>query len=145
MQSFLDFNNFFMYRLKKFFFITKQALIKHVIKEWNIEWLAERIETVKLNLLMYSFNLLVVLVGYSSQVSDGCLKLLEIARIVLFVFFPTLNQFYLTQNLYFHLLLYLRLYWLEYFLLSKSLGITKVIEGQFIYSSSKRMFAKVSF
>ena len=55
-----------MYRLKKFFFITKQALIKHVIKEWNIEWLAERIETVKLNLLMYSFNLLVVLVGYSS-------------------------------------------------------------------------------
>ena len=66
MQSFLDFNNFFMYRLKKFFFITKQALIKHVIKEWNIEWLAERIETVKLNLLMYSFNLLVVLVGYSS-------------------------------------------------------------------------------
>ena len=66
MQSFLDFNNFFMYRLKKIFFITKQSLIKHVIKEWNIEWLAERIETVKLNLLMYSFNLLVVLVGYSS-------------------------------------------------------------------------------
>ena len=35
--------------------------------------------------------------------SDGCLKLLKIARIVLFVFFPTLNWFYLTPN--FHLLL----------------------------------------
>ena len=43
-QSFLDFNNFFMYRLKKFFITTKQTLIKDVIKERNMEWLAERIE-----------------------------------------------------------------------------------------------------
>ena len=44
-QSFLDFNSFFMYRLKKKSFITtKQTLIKDVIKEWNMEWLAERIK-----------------------------------------------------------------------------------------------------
>ena len=30
-----------MYQLKKFFITTKQALIKDVIKEWNMEWLAE--------------------------------------------------------------------------------------------------------
>ena len=34
-----------MYRLKKNVFITtKQTLINDVTKEWNIEWLAERIE-----------------------------------------------------------------------------------------------------
>ena len=34
-----------MYQLKKKFFIaTKQMLIKDVTKEWNMEWLAERIE-----------------------------------------------------------------------------------------------------
>ena len=42
-----------MYRLKKRFFITtKQTLNKDFVKEWNMEWLAERID----NLLMYSFN-----------------------------------------------------------------------------------------
>ena len=35
---------FFMYQLKKFFITTKQTLIKDVIKHWNMEWLAERIE-----------------------------------------------------------------------------------------------------
>ena len=33
-----------MYRLKKFFITTEQMLIKDVIKEWNMEWLAERSE-----------------------------------------------------------------------------------------------------
>ena len=39
------------------------------------------------------------------QQFDGCLKLLKIGRIVLFIFFPFLNWFYLTQNLYLLLLL----------------------------------------
>ena len=33
-----------MYQLKKFFITTKQTLIKDVIIEWNMEWLAERIK-----------------------------------------------------------------------------------------------------
>ena len=33
-----------MHRLKKFFIATKQKLIKDVLKEWNMEWLAERIK-----------------------------------------------------------------------------------------------------
>ena len=33
-----------MWRLKKFFTTTKQTPIKDVIKQWNMEWLAERIE-----------------------------------------------------------------------------------------------------
>ena len=33
-----------MYRLKEFFIVTKQTLIKDVIKEWNMERQAERME-----------------------------------------------------------------------------------------------------
>ena len=34
-----------MYWMKKFFIATKQTLmIKDVIKEWNMEWLAQRIK-----------------------------------------------------------------------------------------------------
>ena len=31
-------------QLKKFFITTKQTMIKDAIKEWNMEWLAEKIE-----------------------------------------------------------------------------------------------------
>ena len=38
-------------------------LIKDVVIEWNMEWLAERIKMGgRVNLFMYSFNLIVVLV-----------------------------------------------------------------------------------
>ena len=40
-----------MYRLKKFFITAKQTLIKDVIKEWNMEWLAEN----KVKLTFYGF------------------------------------------------------------------------------------------
>ena len=33
-----------MYRLKEVFIVTKQTLIKDVIKEWNMERQAERME-----------------------------------------------------------------------------------------------------
>ena len=50
-----------MYRLKKFFITTKQTLIKDAAKEWNMEWLAERIN-LRMYLLMYLYDLVVVLV-----------------------------------------------------------------------------------
>ena len=81
-------------------------LIKDVIKKWYMEGLAERI---KIKLTFLCIHLSYLLCCFDSWVSDDCLKLLKIARIVLFIFFPTLNWYYLTKNLYFHLLLYLSL------------------------------------
>ena len=107
-QSFLDFNKFLMYRLKKFFITTKQTLIKDVIKEWNMEWLTERTE-IRLKLTYLCLHLTYLLDWFDSYASDGCLKRLNIARFFFCIFFPTLNWLYLTQNLYFHLLLYLLL------------------------------------
>ena len=92
-------------------------------------------------LFMYSSTFLC---WFDSYVFDGCLKRLKIARTVLFVFFPTLNWFCLTQNLYFQSY-NTCCYWLECYFVSKSVGITKDIEGKVIFSSSRRMlFAKVS-
>ena len=42
-----------MHRLKKFFITTKQTLIKDVTKEWNMEWLAEKI---KISVRIRSFS-----------------------------------------------------------------------------------------
>ena len=67
-------------------------------KKWN-----------KVKLTYLCIHLTYFLCWYDSKVSDGYLKLLEIAKTVLFVLFPTLNWFCLTQNLYFYLLLYLLL------------------------------------
>ena len=51
-----------MYQLKTCFITTKQTLIQDVTKEWNMEWLTERIKIgSKGNLLMFSFNLHIVL------------------------------------------------------------------------------------
>ena len=107
-QSFLDFNKFLMYRLKKFFITTKQTLIKDVIKEWNMEWLTERTE-IRLKLTYLCLHLTYLLDWFDNYASDGCLKRLNIARFFFCIFFPTLNWLYLTQNLHFHLLLYLLL------------------------------------
>ena len=92
----------------------------------------------KVNLFTCSFNLLVMLVWYLGIC--WLLQTFEDSKDC-FVFFLTLNWFYLTQNLYFHFLLYLLL--LAWILL----GFEKHKRGiSFIYSSSSRMlFAKVNF
>ena len=50
----------------------------------------------------------------------------NIARIILFVFFSSIELVLPDSKLYFHLSCF---YWLEKFLDSKSVDITKVIEG----------------
>ena len=79
-------------------------------------------QKIRLTFFMYQFNLLRC---FDSQVSDSCLKLLK--KLETFPFFPTLNWFSLTQKLYFHLFTFC--YQLEYFLVSKNVGTTKVIQG----------------
>ena len=83
-----------MYRLKKFFLTVKQTLIKDVTKERNMEWLAEN----KVKLTFLCIHLTCLLCYFDSLVSNSCLKLLKIARIVLVTFFATLNYLTLSDS-----------------------------------------------
>ena len=75
---------------------------------WN-GWQKELKQT-KVSFFKYLFMYLLSYLQcwFDSQVFDGCLKL-NITRIVLYVFLPTLNWFYLIQNVYFPLIHYLLL------------------------------------
>ena len=76
--------------MKKFFITTKQTLIKDVIIEWNMEWLAERIKIKNLkNIHLFVFiyfiymHLFICCVGLIARyLYNGCLKFLKITRIV---------------------------------------------------------------
>ena len=66
-----------------------------------------------------------------SQVSKGCLQLLKMTRIIFFVFVPTELVLFNSKFIFF-ISCFTSCYWFEYFLVSKSVGITKVIKGQFV-------------